>query len=231
MDFTIYASGSKGNCYEIDDGRTRILLECGLSPKKLQAAIGRPGDFSGVLITHEHMDHARSAAYCVTAGMPVYMTEGTFNALDDVPNMPNLHGIRASEPFPVGSFDVLPLHAFHDAAEPVSFVIHSRADDTALLFATDTGFMRHPAAGMDIIALECNHSEQFLCEDTKMPPKTIERIRRTHMSVDRVERYLSCCDLSKTREIILLHLSDRHAHAKDFARRIQNRFGIYTRFQ
>lgn len=231
MEFTIYASGSAGNCYELDDGKTRILLECGLSPKKLHGIVaGKLGEYAGVLVTHEHMDHARAAAHCVTMGLPVYMTEGTFSALD-VPNLPNLHGIKADEPFPVGSYDVLPLRAYHDATEPVCFLIHSRADGESLLFATDTGVLHHPTAGVTILALECNHEEESLAADEKMPKKTIERIRRTHLSFERLVRCLSCCDLSKTREIVLLHLSNRHSRAEAFAQSITARFGIPARFE
>lgn len=226
MKLTVYASGSKGNCYELFDGSSRILLECGLSPKRFGSLVGYPGAYAGVLISHEHMDHARAAAHCVTLGMPVYMTEGTFAALDDVPNMPNLHELCAGEPLPIGSYDVLPLRSFHDAADPVCFVIHSRADGETLFFATDTGYLHHPISGMTIVAIECNYAEAYLTESAKIPAKVIERIRRNHMSIERLERYLAACDLSKTREIYLLHLSDAHSHAVDFRRTIHHRYGL-----
>lgn len=227
MKLTAHASSSRGNLYELHDGKTRILIECGLSPKKMISTLSCPiGSYAGVLISHEHMDHARAAAYLVTLGVPVYMTQGTFEALCDVPNLPNLHDMRDMVPFALGTLDVLPMRTYHDATEPVGFLIHSRADDTSVFFATDTGYLYHPVSGVDIVAVECNYSDALLNASSRISQKTIERIRRNHMGFERTRDYLDACDLAKTREIWLLHLSDAHSHAEQFRKLILDRYGI-----
>ena len=227
MDFVSHASSSKGNLYEIYDGKSRLIIECGIAPRKILSQLCAPiGEYAGVLISHEHMDHARAAAYLVTLGLPVRMTEGTFAALEDVPNLPNLQAIQADEPISLGSYDILPKRTHHDAAEPVGFLIRSRADGQSLLFATDTGYLHHTFAGISILAIECNYAEHLLAASDKLPAKTAERIRRNHLSFERLRDHLDRCDLSATREIWLLHLSDAHSHATQFRQLIAKRYGV-----
>jgi phosphoribosyl 1,2-cyclic phosphodiesterase len=83
--FTVLASGSKGNSTVVSGGRTRILVDCGLSSKELfrrMKLVGEePETLDAILITHEHSDHVNGVA--VTArklGIPVYFTEGTHRA-------------------------------------------------------------------------------------------------------------------------------------------------------
>jgi phosphoribosyl 1,2-cyclic phosphodiesterase len=83
--FTVLASGSKGNCTVVTGGRTRILVDCGLSCRELFRRMKlmdeEPETLSAILITHEHSDHVNGVA--VTArklGIPVYFTEGTHRA-------------------------------------------------------------------------------------------------------------------------------------------------------
>ena len=82
MEFKAYASSSSGNCYAVSDGQTKILLECGVSHKKLQKMVGFSlSDFAACLVTHEHNDHAKCALDLIRDGMTVYMSEGTAEAL------------------------------------------------------------------------------------------------------------------------------------------------------
>jgi phosphoribosyl 1,2-cyclic phosphodiesterase len=83
--FTVLASGSKGNSTVVSGGRTRILVDCGLSCRELFRRMGlageEPGSLDAIIITHEHMDHINGLS--VTArklGIPVYFTEGTHRA-------------------------------------------------------------------------------------------------------------------------------------------------------
>ena len=83
--FTVLASGSKGNSTVISGGRTRILVDCGLSCRELfrrmRLAGEEPETLDAIVITHEHSDHVNGVA--VTArklGIPVYFTEGTHRA-------------------------------------------------------------------------------------------------------------------------------------------------------
>lgn len=83
--FTVLASGSKGNSTIISGGRTRILVDAGLSCRELfrrmRLAGEDPGKLDAIVITHEHQDHVNGlAATARKLGIPVYFTEGTHRA-------------------------------------------------------------------------------------------------------------------------------------------------------
>lgn len=82
MKFEPLASSSHGNAYIVSDQETRILLECGISRKKLQQLSGfRLSDISACMVSHEHKDHSACVADLLAGGMLVYMSEGTAVAL------------------------------------------------------------------------------------------------------------------------------------------------------
>ncbi|MBE6905334.1 MAG: MBL fold metallo-hydrolase [Ruminococcaceae bacterium] len=70
MKIDVIASGSTGNCYLISDGKTKLMLECGIRFKKLQQAVGFTlSSISGCLITHEHKDHSHSVSDLLRMGI------------------------------------------------------------------------------------------------------------------------------------------------------------------
>ena len=78
MRFEAIASSSHGNAYLVEDCQSRILLECGLAFRTLQKKLGFSlAELDGVLLTHEHKDHARCACEMVHSGQTVYMSAGT----------------------------------------------------------------------------------------------------------------------------------------------------------
>ena len=133
MRFTALASSSAGNAYIVDDSETRILLECGISHRKLKQLSGFSlSQFSACLVSHEHKDHAKAVQELIKDGMTIYMSEGTADALEtDCVSL-----CAALEQFNVGSLDIVPFATFHDAAEPLGFLIKSRVDGDVLAFAT-----------------------------------------------------------------------------------------------
>ena len=83
MRFEALASSSAGNAYIVSDKDTRILLECGVSHKKLQKLSGFSlPEFQACLVSHEHKDHAKSVSDLIERGMEVYMSQGTAEALE-----------------------------------------------------------------------------------------------------------------------------------------------------
>lgn len=213
MKFKALASSSKGNAYVISDKETRLLLECGVSHKKLRELTGFSlSEFAGCLITHEHKDHSKCAADLIADGMRVYMSEGTADAL-------GLHAttiIGAMEQFNVGTFDIVPFSTFHDAAEPLGFLIKSRTDGEVLAFATDTVNLRYRFPGLNILCIEANYDAAILERHTKLPDKVRHRITNSHMEIGTLCEYLSELDLSSCREVHLLHLSDGSSNETEF---------------
>lgn len=210
MIFHPIASSSKGNAYLVADGECRILLECGIPFKRLQKALDyQVQELTACLVTHEHKDHAGHVDKLITAGVPIYATAGTINALQNLEIRPllMLQGSNMGAPLRVGTFTVVPFRTFHDAREPVGFVIRD-SQDQSLVFATDTGGLAYQFPGASIIAVEANYEEERLSRNTRIPAQTLERIRNTHMEITQTVDFLAAQDLSKCREIWLLHLSD-----------------------
>ena len=218
MKFESLASSSHGNAYIVSDRDTRILLECGISYKQLQKLAGFSlSDFKACLVSHEHKDHAKSIDDLLRRGMDVYMSPGTSEALGytDLVKL-----IEHMEQFNVGSFDIVPFTTFHDAAEPLGFLIKSRVDGDVLAFATDTVNLRYKFPGLNILAIEANYDKHVLERCEKLPEKVRHRITNSHMEIDTLCDYLRSLDLSKCREIHLLHLSDATSRESEFISKV-----------
>ena len=211
------ASSSAGNAYVVSDQDTRILLECGVSHSKLQKLSGFSlSEFQACLVSHEHKDHAKAVAELIERGMAVYMSPGTAEVLET-------EGVELMEhmaQFNVGSLDIVPFTTFHDAREPLGFLIKSRVDGDVLAFATDTVNLRYKFPGLNILAIEANYDKNILDRCEKMPEKVRYRITNSHMEIDTLCDYLRSLDLSQCREIHLLHLSDATSHEGHFINKV-----------
>lgn len=217
MRFDALASSSGGNAYIVSDGETRILLECGVSHRKLQKLCGFSlSEFSGCLVSHEHKDHAKCVPELIKDGMRIYMSGGTADALETE----DVTLIMHNEQFAIGTLDIVPFTTFHDAAEPLGFLIKSRVDGDVLAFATDTVNLRYRFPGLNILAIEANYDKAILERLDRMPEKVRHRITNSHMEIDTLCEYLRELDLSQCREIHLLHLSDATSHEGHFINKV-----------
>ena len=129
--------------------------------------------------------------------------------------------IEHMEQFNVGSLDVVPFTTFHDAAEPLGFLIKSRVDGDVLAFATDTVNLRYKFPGLNILAIEANYDKCVLDRCEKLPDKIRHRITNSHMEIDTLCDYLRTLDLSSCREIHLLHLSDATSREAEFIYKVE----------
>ena len=213
MTFTPLASSSHGNAYVVSDGTTSILLECGLSFKKLQKALGFDiGGIVACLISHEHKDHAGCYMDLIKSGIPVYASEGTAVALD----CELIEPLEERQEVSFGTLDVLTFATFHDAAEPLGFLIRSRVDGEKLVFATDTVNLAYKFPGVNIVAIETNYDDEILARATRLPDKVRHRIQKSHMEIGRACNFLQKMDRSYMRVVYLLHLSDACSNASMF---------------
>ena len=217
MRFEALASSSAGNAYVVSDQDTRILLECGVSHSKLQKLSGfKLSEFQACLVSHEHKDHAKAVEELISRGMAVYMSQGTAEVLETE----GAELIEHMEQFNIGSLDIVPFTTFHDAREPLGFLIKSRVDGDVLAFATDTVNLRYKFPGLNILAIEANYDKNILERCEKMPEKVRYRITNSHMEIDTLCDYLRSLDLSQCREIHLLHLSDATSHEGYFINKV-----------
>ena len=230
MDIKILASGSKGNAYYVSDGKTSLLLEAGIPFKQIQRGLGfKTSELAGVLISHEHADHIKAVKIMMgktTAG--IYMSKGTAEALNLTGHQ--LHIIEAGKQFRIGTWEILPFEAVHDAAEPLSFLLANQSG-TRLLFATDTAYIKHRFKGLTHLIVETNYSIDILnrnVRDGYITSVAKRRIIQSHMSLETLVEMLKANDLRQVREIILGHLSDGNSDAEKFKATIKGITGKPT---
>lgn len=210
------ASGSTGNCYYLSDGKTNLLLECGISFKKIQQAIGfKICDIFACLITHEHGDHSKAVNNMIRAGCDCYMSYGTAKATLWLKKSHSIKIISAHTQFKLGTWTIMPFDTIHDCAEPLGFLLVSGKNK--ILLATDTAYIKYKFKGLTHVLIECNYQEDILQENIDngiVEYGMKKRLLETHMGLNQTLGFLKANDLSKVQEIHLIHLSDRNSDAE-----------------
>lgn len=214
--FLSLISGSSGNAALIADSSTTLLIDCGMSGKKLEQSLASiclsPKDIDAILLTHEHIDHTAGAGVvCRRYGLPLYATAGTFAGMSAGPIPEDrIHIVQDNATFEIGTIGVTPFSISHDANEPVGF--RFAVDGKTYAVATDTGVMtddiRGHLYGADAVLLESNHDLDMLMYGS-YPYPLKERIRsaRGHLSNDDCARTAVELLNHGTSHIMLGHLS------------------------
>ena len=165
-------SGSGGNCFLVCDESTKILVDAGVSEKKIACALNEIGtsldEISAIFVTHEHTDHIKGLEMIEKhRPIPVHMTEGTARAFifdPRSPIFPNLFAHRGNFSVSIGKFTVSSFSVPHDAADPVGYIIEK--DGVRVGFATDAGYvtdeMTESLVGCRAAVIESNHDERAL---------------------------------------------------------------------
>ncbi len=172
MRFASLGSGSAGNALLVEQGSTRLLLDCGFGLRESVMRLQRLGiaaeQLSGILVTHEHDDHAGGVfKLAAKFRIPVWLTHGTHTMVQrhlarsyEI----DMHVVDSHQPFSIGDLEVQPFPVPHDAREPVQFVFGNGAQRLGVL--TDTGVstphIEAMLSGCDALALECNHDLDML---------------------------------------------------------------------
>lgn len=215
------ASSSRANAYTVTDGRTSILIECGVRFKELRKAMEfNLSSLAGCLITHDHQDHSRSVKDLLKAGVDCYMSEGTVKALNLSGH--RLHTIRAKKSFKIGSWTILPFDTVHDADEPLGFFMESGYEK--LLFITDSAYVKYRFVSITHLMIECNYIDEVLernVQEGLVSPAQKHRLLRSHFSLKNLVDMLKANDLSKLKEVWLLHLSGNNSDAEKMKQVVQ----------
>ena len=225
MDIKCFASSSKGNCYIIDDGHTKIMIECGIQFKEIQIALRfRLSSIAGVLVSHSHRDHSRSVKDLIKAGVDVYLSEAAITELGASGHRVN--EISPKKQFQLGTFTVLPFELNHDVFN-LGYLLANQEGEK-LLYASDTSYIRYRFRGLTHIMIEANYSLDILngnVESGSIPKEMKKRVLRSHMSIETAKEFLKANDLSKVEQIWLIHLSDGNSDAERFKREVQELTG------
>lgn len=220
MNLCSIASGSSGNCIYVGNQDTSILVDTGISKKRVVEGLTEidvnPERLSGILLTHEHSDHICGlGVFTRKYKIPVYGTKETLEQVFATKSLGALdaslfHPIRPDEPFYLQDICVNPFSIPHDAANPVSYTFSDQNSKVAI--ATDMGtyndYIISNLEGCDAILLEANHDINML-EVGSYPYNLKRRILSDygHLSNDNSGRLLSKLFSEKLQYIFLGHLS------------------------
>lgn len=220
---SVLASGSKGNSILIRTESTKILLDAGLSGKKITNFIQSinldENKLDGVVISHEHSDHIRGAGIiCRKLQIPLYITKPTYNACEDrLGNLPvGVIHFKNGSSFAIGDIEIRAFQSSHDVADGSNFTFKKNGDDTRkLAIATDLGFssnlMITQLKDSTSIILESNHDVKMLINGS-YPPHLKQRIKskQGHLSNDQAVCVVSQVIHPGLKNIILAHLSEEN---------------------
>ncbi len=220
MRFCNIASGSSGNCTYIGDDDTHLIVDAGISGKRIEEGLNdielTTPDISGVLITHEHTDHIGGLGVIAKKyDLPIYATEGTIDAIKAMPKyncIPDhlYHVIKADQSFRLGDFEITPVGISHDAADPVAYHFCNKGKKASI--ATDLGVyddkLLNVMKGSDILMLEANHDLRML-EAGPYPYRLKRRIMgdKGHLSNDLCGKLLVDLLCDRLQKVVLGHLS------------------------
>ena len=221
------ASGSSGNCIYVGSDDTHLLIDTGISKKRIEEGLEKleiKGDeLDGILITHEHSDHIQGlGVFSRKYEIPVYATPGTIEGIlsySGLGRMPEglLHPIHTDEAFVLGDVTVNPFAISHDANEPSGYRLECGGKSVAV--ATDLGkyddYTVEHLQNLDAVLLEATHDIHML-EVGGYPYYLKQRILgdRGHLSNELSGRLL--CDIlhDDLKHIVLGHLSKENNYAK-----------------
>ena len=219
--FASLASGSSGNCLVAEADGTRVLVDLGLNLRDTERRLARlglaPSDLAGILVTHEHGDHACGVFdFAAAHNLPVYLTYGTLLALEAEGKV--IPGVKTPivsgrEQVLIGEMEVTPFTVPHDAREPVQFVLSDGQFRLGVL--TDIGastlHVERMLSGLDALVIECNYDLDMLWGGG-YPRWLKERIAGPfgHLDNRESERLLAALDRTRLQHVIGAHLSQQN---------------------
>ena len=216
MELRVFASGSSGNCLLLSSGSTHILIDAGISKRRIEQSLAQSGlsmrEIGGVLITHEHSDHISGLTMLTKYyAHPVFAPRTVASRLRGcLPEAePYLRVIPVNQPFEIGGVSVTAFHTPHDTDESVGYRVEGGG---VFALATDMGHVTEEVfgalSGADTVLIESNHDEEML----RYGPYPVYLKRRILSDSGHLSN-ACCADLARklalggTRQIILGHLS------------------------
>jgi len=213
-------SGSSGNATYIGSENTHLLIDFGLSTRRVAQSLQLIGvhmdDIQGVMISHEHTDHVKGlTTFTRRFTAPVFLSCPTLAALAGVTINGSRETFEVGAAFRIGDLDILPFPVSHDAADPAGFLIRHQGIQVA--HVTDLGCVteaiRHRVQGSDVLVIESNHDEEMLkIGPYPWPLKQRVLSRLGHLSNRELGDYLRNGFDGLARTIVLAHLSEKNNH-------------------
>ena len=224
---SVLASGSSGNCLYVETGKKKLLVDAGLSGKKITALLGeidrKPEDLDAILVTHEHRDHIHGVGVLARKyKLDIYANEKTWQAMDPLignVSFEQKNIFNMGQVMTLGDLDIESFGVSHDAIEPQFYQFHK--DNKSFVVLTDTGYCSDRVRGIiknaDGYLMESNHDLSMLRMGS-YPWSTKQRILSDKGHLSNEDGALVATDVigDKTKRIYLGHLS-RENNLKEIA--------------
>ncbi|MGI5911315.1 MAG: MBL fold metallo-hydrolase [Syntrophomonadaceae bacterium] len=218
MEVHILASGSTGNVAYFKFGNIRILVDVGISTRRIENKLRAIGvkleDFDGVLITHEHIDHVKGLDVLIRRyHLPVFTRTATWEAIPCHHKLPEKCFNAIEKEFKIGEVKIKAHNISHDAADPVGFSFEYRRKKWVI--ATDMGTITNniwqALTGADLAVLECNHDLNMLINGP-YPGYLKKRIlgRYGHLSNYHAAAVIAGINPKHKMQVFLAHLSQQN---------------------
>ena len=220
MRFASIASGSSGNCIYAGTDNTHILIDAGISKKRIESGLNEFGlslkDIDAILVTHEHSDHIGGLGVVSRAyHIPIYATSKTIEFIKNYKNLGKIDEDLYNDITPDVSFDIRdikvnPFSISHDAVDPVAYRVENA--DKSVAVATDMGvyddYTISNLEGVNALLLEANHDVRML-QVGSYPYPLKQRILgdRGHLSNESSGQFLGQLLHDKFKKVVLGHLS------------------------
>lgn len=224
----VLASGSSGNCYIIQAGEEKLLLECGIDYKNILKGLGHSiKGVKGCLVTHKHSDHCKSFKWAIQ-NLPKMCAPLEVMEKFQCKNFHKSKIAINKETFKIGEFTIMSFSCQHtnsdtSPCENLGYLIQHKSIGK-ILFATDTYYLKYKFRDVDHILIECNYSEKTI---EALEPHE-QRVFKSHMSLETLKCTLKTWDLYKTKTITLIHLSKNNGEPERFKEEIEKLTGIPT---
>lgn len=218
LNFCSLYSGSSGNSLFVESENTKILVDAGVSAKKIECALANleinPSFLDGILITHEHSDHVQGLGTLAKKyDLPVFVNQKTLDAMPkqkEKIKKENIKIIKTEEKFEIGDLKIKPFSIPHDAANPFGFSIFK--DNKKISIATDIGHMTNGILknleDSIFVLLEANYDPEVL-KFSHYPYILKTRIASPtgHLSNETAGKTISHLMKSGLKQALLGHLS------------------------
>jgi len=217
MRFASLGSGSRGNGWLIQSGGTTVLLDCGFSLRETLSRLHTlgldPASLSGIVVSHEHSDHAAGVAKLAARfDLGVWCSAGTAQAAGFSCNTAvQLRQVTCGQPFALGDLQIQPRGVSHDAAEPLHYCFCDGRHRLGIL--TDVGQVDEAVVahlqGCHALVLECNHDGAMLAQSA-YPAFLKRRVGggKGHLSNEQAARLLSMLETEQLQHVVAAHLSE-----------------------
>lgn len=200
LKFCSLYSGSSGNSFFVQSDCAKILVDAGVSCKKIVEALASINieieDIDAILVTHEHTDHTQSiGTISKKYNIPVYANKGTWKAMPqqmEKIKKENIYFFSNNEEFKIKDLKIFPFNIPHDAANPCAFNISNSS--TKISIATDIGHM-------DYTILDHLKNSKFVLLESNYEPEVLKYSRYPYKLKERIASpfgHLSNIDAGKT---------------------------------